>query len=189
MLVLLASITETVAQKHRAKNRARHNVRVVHRVHHRVVVRRAHVRYTHLPRWGTVVAVAPSTAIVIKTHGNPYYFHNGIYYTPRNAGYAVVRPARGIRIKVLPVGYRSIIVGPRNYYYYYGTFYSKTDSADEYETVDAPVGAIIDALPDGYEVKAINGTEYYVLDDVYYAEVDAPEFDDRVGYEVVDINS
>jgi hypothetical protein len=162
-------------------------VRTPNRVHHRVVVRRAHVRYHHLPRWGAVVTAAPAAAVVIRTRNTPFYFHDGIYYTPRNSNYVVVRPSPGIRIKVLPAGHRKVIVGPGSYYYYYGIFYAKADRDEAYEVVEAPEGAIVDALPEGYEIKTVNETEYYVLDDVYYAEVDAPEFEDGVGYEVVKI--
>jgi hypothetical protein len=96
----------------------------------------------------------------------------------------VVRPARGLRIRTLPMGYRPITIGPRNYYYYYGTYYVK--SANDYVVVNPPVGAVIDALPNGYEVKSVDGNEYYYLDGVYYAEVDANEFQDGVGYQVVE---
>ncbi len=173
--------------RHRERHAKRHAVRVHHRARHRVVVRRAHVRYAHLPRWRASVAVVPAGAVIIKTKTNPYYFDRGVYYTPRNNAYVVVRPVVGVRIRVLPVGYRRIVVGPRNYYYYYGTFYAQVDKSDEYETVDAPEGAVVDALPDGYEIKTIDGTEYYVLDDVYYAEVETDEVEDGIGYEVVKI--
>lgn len=162
-----------------------HHTRVV-KVHPRVV-RRAHIRYTHLPRWGTVVTHRPAGAIVITSHRGPYHFHNGIFYLHRKPGFTIVRPLAGIRIRVLPVGYRRIIIGSRPYFYYYGTFYAKADNSDEYEVVDAPEGAIVDALPDGYEVKTIDDTEYYVLDGVYYAEVDTDEIEDGIGYQVVKI--
>lgn len=187
-IVAMAAIPQQAdAQARRRSKRVKvvqhRNVTVV-KVHPRVV-RRAHIRYAALPRWGTSVAVVPGGAVVIGARRHPYYFYNGIYYAHRANSYVVVRPARGIRIRVLPVGYRPIIMGPRNYYYYYGTFYTKVDNTEEYEVIDAPEGAIVDALPDGYEVKMINDTEYYVLDGVYYAEVDAPEMEGGVGYEVV----
>ncbi|CAN5336858.1 hypothetical protein BH10BAC4_BH10BAC4_12610 [soil metagenome] len=158
------------------------------RVFHPVVVRKAHVRYAAMPRWGTVVAVRPATAVAIRgTRRNRYYFHNGIYYSPRRGSYVVVRPSPGLRIRSLPAGYRTVVVGPRNYYYYYGTFYTKASDVDQYDVVEAPEGAIVDALPDGYEIKTVGNNEYYFLDGIYYAEVDAPEFADGVGYEVVRI--
>lgn len=190
VLITVSCIETSEAQK-RGRSRAavakRHDVVVKRRVHRKVVVRRAHVRYARLPRWRAVVATVPVGAVAIRTHRIPYHFHEGIFYTPANNGFVIVRPLAGVRVKVLPPGHRRIIVGPRPYFYYYGTFYRKVDDTDEYETVDAPDGAVVDALPDGYEVKTKDGTEYYVLDDVYYAEVDAPEFEDGVGYEVVNM--
>jgi hypothetical protein len=187
----IAGIPEKVDAQSRGRGRnrvtkvrvVRHTTAVV-RIHPRVV-RRAHIRYAQLPRWASVVTILPVGAVIIESRVNPYYFHRGIYYTHRANGYVVVRPAAGIRIRVLPVGYRPVIVGPRHYYYYYGTFYSRVDNNDEYEVVDAPAGAIVDALPDGYEVKTVNDTEYYVIDGVYYAEVDAGNIEGGVGYQVV----
>lgn len=187
---ILGSICESADAQARRRTRVaktrRGTVVVVHRPHRKVVVRRAHVRYAGLPRWGSTVTVIPSQAVVIKARNTPHYFYNGIYYAPRNAGYVVVRPIAGIRIRVLPVGYRTVLVGSASYYYYYGTFYTRTaDVTEEYAVVDAPEGAVVDALPDGYEIKTIDDSEYYLLDGVYYAEVDAPEFEDGIGYEVV----
>jgi hypothetical protein len=183
----LGMITEQAeAQRRRTVVKTRRGTAVVVRRPHRtVVVRKAHVRYVGMPRWGTTVRVVPTGAVVVKHRRAPYYFYNGIYYSQRGADYVVVRPAAGLRIRVLPVGYRTVLVGPARYYYYYGTFYTQTSQADEYTVVDAPEGAVVDALPEGYEVETIDGNEYYVLDGVYYAEVDAPEFDDKIGYEVV----
>jgi hypothetical protein len=174
------------AQRKRTVVRTRRGTTVVVRRPQRtVVVRKAHVRYAGMPRWGAKVRVVPAGAVVVKYKRTPYYFHNGVYYNRIGSDYVVVRPVRGVRVRVLPVGYRTIVVGPASYYYYYGTFYTKAPQAEEYEVVEAPEGAVVDALPEGYEVETIDGKEYYVLDDVYYAEVDAPEFEDKTGYEVV----
>jgi hypothetical protein len=189
--ILLVAVTALAALPEKADAQARRRrVKVVKprtvvvvKAHPRVV-RRAHVRYAALPRWGAAVAVAPAGAIIVGPQASPYYYYSGIYYTRRANNYVIVRPARGIRVKVLPVGYRTVVLGPRHYYYYYGTFYAKA-RGQEYVVVDPPEGAIVDALPDGYEVKTINDTEYYVLDGVYYAEVDAADIDGGVGYEVV----
>jgi hypothetical protein len=158
---------------------------VVRRPQRTVVVRKAHVRYAGLPRWGSAVRVVPTGATVIKYRRTPYHYYNGVYYTRRGADYVVVRPARGLRVRVLPVGYRTVLVGPATYYYYYGTFYTKVDKSEEYNVVEPPEGAVVDALPEGYEVETIDGKEYYVFDGVYFAEVDAEEFEDKIGYEVV----
>ena len=155
VLLALSGLAETAEAQTRHRDRQAKKRVVRRHVRHRVVVRRAHVRYAHLPRWRTSVTVVPTTAVIIKTNTNPYYFDRGVYYAPRNNAYVVVRPSAGVRIRVLPVGYRRVVVGPRNYFYYYGTFYTQVDKSDEYETVDAPEGAIVDALPDGYEVKKL----------------------------------
>ena len=185
MVLSIALPEESQAQTRHKRAKVKVVKRPVVVKKHPRIKRRAHVRYAHLPRWGTAVSVIPAGAILIKSHTHPYYFHNGIYYAHRNNNYVVVRPAAGLRIRVLPVGYRRVVIGPRHYYYYYGTFYSKANNSDEYIVVDAPEGAIVDALPDGYEVKTIGDTEYYVLDGVYYAEVDAEDMEDGIGYQVV----
>jgi hypothetical protein len=181
-LAVLPQQADAQARRRRSKVVKRHVV--VIKAHPRVV-RRAHVRYAALPRWGASVTIAPAGAIVVGPRATPFYYHQGIYYAHRANGYVVVRPTRGIRVSVLPVGYRTIVMGPRRYYYYYGSFYAQAGNTREYEVVDAPEGAIVDALPDGYEVKMINDTEYYVLDGVYYAEVDTSDVEGGVGYEVV----
>jgi len=191
VLAMSLFITEHADAQRRERVRARrhggHVVVVTRRPVHRVVVRRAHVHYVGMPRWGTVVTAAPAGAVIIHHGPNPYYFDRGVYYVSRGPGFAVVRPVPGVRIRVLPVGYRTIVVGPRPYYYYYGTFYVKSSKSDEYIVADAPEGAVVDALPEGYEVKTVGDNEYYALDGVTYAEVDAPEFKDGVGYQVVKV--
>ncbi len=187
LLLLLIAASTLVPQYAEAQRRRHKRVIVVKRgPGHRVVFRKAHVRYAALPRWGVVVNTRPVNAIVIGGRRGTYYYDGGVFYRPHNNAFMVVRPARGIRISLLPPAHRVIVLGPRRYYYYYGTYYVK--SANDYVVIDAPKGAVVDALPDGYEIKNIDGNEYYYLDGVYYAEVDAKEFDDGVGYEVVDFN-
>jgi hypothetical protein len=143
------------------------------------VSRKAHVRYEHMPRWGSVVTVLPAGYLTI----NSYYYHSGIFYTRRNNGFVVIHPARGLRITTLPMGYRTIVIGPRVYYYYYGSYYVANHGA--FVVVDAPEGAVVDAIPDGYEVITKNNHEYYVLNGVYYGEVDAVDIEGGIGYKVV----
>jgi hypothetical protein len=107
--------------------------------------------------------------------------HEGVYYRKHGHSYVVVRPVRGIRVRVLPAARQLVYVNNSPYFYYYGTFY--VQKGEEFEVVDAPAGAVVDALPDGYEVKEKDGTEYYVLEDVLYREVE--EADGSIGYEVM----
>jgi hypothetical protein len=184
LIVLLQ--TET-AEAQRRRGRDRVIVRINPRPSHRIVVRRAHIRYAGMPRWGSVVTVRPAGATILRSRRNNYYVNNGIYYSQHGVNYVIVRPSRGLRIGLLPVGYRTVLVGSSTYYYYYGTYYSSVPTTNGYETIDPPIGAVVDSLPDGYEVKTLAGIEYYVLDGTYYSEVDAPEFEDKLGYEVVEI--
>ncbi|TXK45700.1 hypothetical protein FVR03_12185 [Pontibacter qinzhouensis] len=168
-----------------ANHRAPKKVVVVRRPVRKVVVRKAHTRYLGMPRWGATVTALPASYITISFGDSQFFYHNGVYYSRRNGVYVVTRPVRGVRVQVLPVGFRAVPIGPRTYYYYYGTYYLKAAKTDEYIVVNAPEGAVVDALPEGYEIKVVDGNEYYFLDGVYYAEVDAPEFDDKIGYQVV----
>lgn len=174
------------AQHVRVRRNHRSTVVVARRPVHKVVLRRTPVRYVGMPRWGTTVSVLPVTHVTVNFRNNNYFYDRGVYYTKRNNSYAVVRPVRGVRVNILPVGYRQVILGPRNYYYYYGTFYTKAANEENYVVINPPSGAVVDALPEGYEVKVVDGNEYYYLDGVYYAEVDAPEFDDKIGFQVVE---
>jgi hypothetical protein len=81
----------------------------------------------------------------------------------------VVAAPFGARIRVLPIGYRRIVIASTPYFYHYGTFYRKVDGPEEdYEVVTAPIGAEVEALPEGYKIVKERGVEYYKLDDVFY---------------------
>ncbi|PTS94272.1 hypothetical protein DBR11_23740 [Pedobacter sp. HMWF019] len=152
---------------------------------HQTVLREANVHYKNMPKWNAAAPSKPVAPIRLQAGKNPYYFSKGVYYTRKNNSYVVSRPPRGMRLKVLPVGYRTIPFGGLSYYYYFGTFYNLDPASNQYVVIDPPVGAIVDALPDGYEIQVVNGIEYYYFDGTYYAEVDAPEFPNGIGYQVV----
>jgi len=180
LIFCLSYSTDAFAQRKAAK--AHH----AKRVHHRKAVKKhaAHHHYRHLPRRGAVVISVHRSAVVITFRGIRFHYHAGIFYKPKGTAYVIVRPPIRVRISVLPVGHRRIVIGPRVYFYYYGTFYVKAADKDEYEVVDAPVGAQVDAIPDGYETKNINDEKYYVLNDVYYTPKDTD--DGETLYEVVE---
>lgn len=167
------------AQDRRQKRRVRRRVR-------RRVTRRAHMAYRALPRYRAIVRAVPAGAVVVRRNSMVYHYRDGIFYRPQNTQFVIVRPAIGVRVKMLPTARFRTVVAGRTYFYYYGTFYIKDN--DEYEVVEAPEGALADALPDGYEVKEVDGTEYYFLDGIYYQEVETDETDDGLGYEVVKLD-
>jgi len=138
-----------------------------HKTHKRVKrTRVVHHHYRHLPKRGLVVNSVHSNSLSIRFGGIGYRFHSGVWYKPHGAKWMVSRPSYGMRIQVLPVGYRTINIGQRNYFYYYGTYYVNTDKA--YEVVEAPIGAEIGSLPDGSNTVEVDGNIYYVLDGIYY---------------------
>ncbi len=140
-------------------------------------------KYHHLPRRGSVVKVTPGGAVVIKHRGTNYRYHNGIWYKPHGNRFVVWRPYRGLRVRVLPPKHRVVVVQNRTYYYYNGTYYNSVEGADEYEVVEAPIGATVEALPEDYTTEEIDGEEFYVVDDVYYYYDEVENL-----YEVVEVN-
>jgi len=169
LLMLFAFTPEVVAQK--KKNKVKSHVKQNHKKHFRPK-KAKHIahrhRYRHLPKRGKVVRKLGTSAVRIGFRGAHFHFHNGVWYRPYKKQFIVARAPFGIRVRVLPVGYRRIVVGPRPYFYYYGTYYVKVENSEEYEVITAPIGATVDALPDGYKIVKVKDIEYYQLDDVYY---------------------
>ena len=163
-------ITAINAQNNRHRHR-NHKRNVVHKKHKRIVKARrtAHIKYKGLPARGVLVSNVGTGFTSIKFGGVGYRFHKGIYYKMRGSKFVVVRAPIGIRIKTLPVGHRRLLINRRPYFYYYGTYYQKSEeNTGTYEVVDAPLGAEVDSLPEGYKIVTANEREYYMLDNVYY---------------------
>src|SRR3981081_1058716 len=45
-------------------------------------------------------------------------YSRGIFYRPYGSYFSLTLPSFGIRVRVLPTGYRRIYAGPHEYYYY-----------------------------------------------------------------------
>lgn len=71
----------------------------------------------------------------------------------------------------MPPEHVRVIVNGRIFYYYYGTYYVKAPTNNEYITVAPPVGARVDALPDGYNKVYIEDKTYYEFESTYYKAV------------------
>lgn len=169
LLMLFAFTPEATAQK--KKNKVKKHVKQNHKKTAKkssAKVRRvAHYRYRGLPKRGTVVRRVGGVRIGFGA--GHYRFQKGIWYRPYGKRFRVARAPFGIRVRVLPIGFRRIVIGPRPYFYYYGTYYVKTESPEEeYAVVAAPIGAEVDALPDEYEIIKVKDVEFYKLDDVFY---------------------
>ena len=79
--------------------------------------REVNYHYRHLPRRGSVVTTLHRSALTFTFGGVRYRFHSGVWYKPHGPKWIVVRPPLGLRIKVLPVGYRKVFMGSNIYYY------------------------------------------------------------------------
>ncbi len=170
-LISLFSFPEKVEAQRKNTVRVKRSKVVVHkktRVRPVRARRVAHYHYRGLPRWGRTVKTIGAGYIGIRFGGIGYRFHKGIWYRPKGSRFIVARAPFGVRVRVLPVGYRRLLVGRNTYFYYYGTYYSKIIDSDEYQVVKAPIGAEVDALPEGYEIVKANGIEYYKFEDTYY---------------------
>lgn len=106
--------------------------------------------------------------VMIPFGGFNFYFSNGYYYRNWGGSYRVVMPPVGIRINVLPPGYRSYYYGNDPYYYYGGTYYRPYNN--QFEVVEPPMGASLPELPTGAKVTVINGQKFYELNGTFYKE-------------------
>lgn len=177
VFILCGNLAEAQVRKVKRVRGKRGTVTVVKKENRVTTVRRTNVRranrstvvhfhYRNLPKRGAIVRSLHRDAVIIKHRGISYHYYSGIWYRPNGANWIVVRPAIGLRVRALPVGYRRLVLGPQVYYYYYGTYYMAKNK--QYEVVDAPMGAEIDSLPDGYNTVSVNGEDYYELDGTYY---------------------
>lgn len=151
-------------------------------------VRVAHYNYRHLPKWGYRTRVVPASARLISYNNIRYRYVNGVFYKPVGRNYVVVAPPLGLRVTVLPVGFRRIsVAGSQSpYYYYYGTFYKKRmiNGYTKYVVVNAPVGARVLYLPEGYKQERVDNNVYYSFSNCHYKAV---HIGGETHYEVVAI--
>ena len=107
----------------------------------------------------------------INYRGYDYAYSKGHYYKRVNEVYNLVPPPHGIRVKIIPSDYLTIMVQSVPYYFYEGVYYRNTIE-DDYEVVAPPMGAIVPELPE-YDVKAlvIDGKTVFEYDNILYKPV------------------
>lgn len=116
-----------------------------------------------------VIRVVPKGAVIIHYNKVAYHVHKGILYRPVAGGYTIVRPPLGFRLKVLPLGYRSFVVGKRIYYYYNGVYYIKKRGG--FVVVAAPSGRVFSVLPVGYKTVIVGNKIFYLSGGYYYERI------------------
>ena len=124
----------------------------------------------------------PSKAVVINHNNRTYHYVNSKFYNVYNGRYIVVAPSIGLRIRSLPIGYRTIKFNNRNYFFFDGVFYQSYDK--EYQVVQPEVGTIVYELPDEAEKVVLDNQEYYEFNDVLYEKI---QYQGTRAYEVVAI--
>ncbi|WP_378178159.1 DUF6515 family protein [Aquimarina sp. SS2-1] len=83
----------------------------------------------------TTVRVRPVNSVVVTKVHNPrmvvhknikYYRSGGVWYIKKNRRYVTVAAPIGVRVNVLPTGYRVVKVNGVRYYRYKGVYYKKS---------------------------------------------------------------
>lgn len=108
-------------------------------------------------------------AFMFYEAGQQYYYDNGVYYTPSGGGYTVVAAPIGAKVKSVPAGYETTMVGDDTYYYYGGVFY--ISQGGFFRVVPAPVGAIVTQIPEGATEQVINGENCLLYNNTYYQPI------------------
>lgn len=93
---------------------------------------------------GPVYGRPPQGHVVVRYHGNPYYYHHGYWYRPYpRGGYVVVRPPVGLFLAALPIGFATLMIGGVAYYNYAGVYYRTAPGG--YVVVDPPADYVVTA--------------------------------------------
>ena len=87
----------------------------------------------YYPRPGYYASGLSTHAYATFYLGNRYWYDNGIWYSPYEAGYVVVRPPYGVVVSTLPAYYTMVYGHGVTYYYANGVYYAPWDGL-EYDT-------------------------------------------------------
>lgn len=102
---------------------------------------------------------------------NPHHRNNRVVIKEKrghNQVY-VVKEKRGRKVKVLPVGYSTVVYGGRDYYYHQGRFYNGYNGA--YVAIAPPIGIHVRILPSGYRKIIIGGNPFFYFSGTYYRQI------------------
>ena len=77
-------------------------------------------------------------------------------------------PARGHYVERLPSGYRAVVYGRSQYYFYGGAWYRPYGA--RFVVVAPPFGIVVPLLPPFYTTIMLGGVPYYYANEVYYTQ-------------------
>lgn len=141
---------------------------------------RKSVVYTTPKKKVLTVRTLPKTTVIINNKGTNYYYDQNTYYRFNGGRYMPVAPTLGLRINVLPIGYRSIVFNNHTYFSHRGIYYIANNN--EYEVVAPEIGTTVYELPEDAEKVTIDGQELYEFNDVLYEKI---QKDGTRAYEVI----
>ena len=98
----------------------------------------------YYPRHGYYAKGISTGAYATFYFGNRYWYDDGIWYSPYNSGYVVVRPPYGVVVTGLPSYYTMLTLGGITYYYANGVYYAPWPSGG-YQVVEPPPEASAEA--------------------------------------------
>jgi hypothetical protein len=98
------------------------------------------------PAYDQRIKVLPHGARTLHSRHGDHYYDRGIFYRRYDSGYRVVRPAAGLIISTLPVGYVSVRFGDDLYARYNDVYYRPV--ARGYVVVEPPPSAPPAPQPD-----------------------------------------
>jgi hypothetical protein len=112
-------------------------------------------RYHHdhyYPPLGFVIDVLPPGYQRIYDPRGDLFFADGVWYRLVGPGrYAVVAPAVGTAIPVLPPSYTTVMVGGVPYYFSNNTYYAR--SSNGYVVTQPPPGSVVELPPGGQPMQ------------------------------------
>ncbi|MCB9045528.1 MAG: hypothetical protein H6550_05245 [Chitinophagales bacterium] len=130
---------------------------------------------SHIAIPARTINTLPGRTTIITHRSIPYYCNSGMYYR-KTAGRYILTPAPiGLRMHVLPVGYRSIVVGPTVLFNFGSTFYRQDTRTNDYEVVAPPAGGVIYDLPDGAQEMTVGGKIYYEYNGTLYKKIETAD--------------
>lgn len=94
--------------------------------------------YPHVGFW---VRALPPRRVVVIYGPDRFFFWEGVWYRPADAGYVVVTPPPGCMIPDLPSAYTTVWIGNTAYYYANGVYYAPASPGPGYVVIAPPPGA------------------------------------------------
>ena len=121
---------------------------------------RTHTVVVHKKTYTKTVVKLPKGHAKIVVSGNPYFFHNGVFYKKAPKGYVVVKTPVGARVKTLPRGYSVVRVGGRKYYLHQGIYFDFDPVRKVYVVVDRPNTDFVINYQPLHRVQLADGSIY-----------------------------